>query len=102
MSSNEGTPPVSEPLSNMSANEETVVMAESKPIKELTEKPTEKNVKTALKGYRQKLQAIYARIKYREKAIKGFRNHLKRGHFLNDSNHYGPTQKWIHQNLKLL
>ena len=81
MSSNEETPTVSEPLSNMSANEETVVMAESKPIKELTEKRTEEKVKTKLKGYRQKLQAIYARIKYREKAIKGFRNHLKKGTF---------------------
>ena len=38
-------------------------------------------MKTTLKGYRQKLQAIQARIKYREKAIKGFRNHLKKGTF---------------------
>ena len=30
---------------------------------------------------RQKLQAIQARIKYREKAIKGFKNHLKKGTF---------------------
>ena len=30
---------------------------------------------------RQKLQAIQARIKYREKAIKGFKNHVKKGLF---------------------
>ena len=68
----------------MSAIEETPSVSE--PIKENTtigdqSEPTEKNVKTTLKGYRQKLQAIQARIKYREKAIKGFRNHLKKGTF---------------------
>ena len=67
----------------MSTLEETPSVSE--PIKENTigdqSKPTEKNVKTALKSYRQKLQAIQARIKYREKAIKGFRNHLKKGTF---------------------
>ena len=71
MSAIEETSPVSEPLSNMSANEETPPVSES----------TEKNVKTTLKGYRQKLQTIQARIKYREKAFKGFRNHLKKGTF---------------------
>ena len=68
----------------MSAIEETPSVSE--PIKENSTigdqpEPTEKNVKTTLKGYRQKLQAIQARIKYREKAIKGFRNHLKKGTF---------------------
>ena len=68
----------------MSAIEETPSVSE--PIKENTtigdqSEPTEKNVKTTLTGYRQKLQAIQARIKYREKAIKGFRNHLKKGTF---------------------
>ena len=68
----------------MSAIEETPSVSE--PVKENTtigdqSEPTEKNVKTTLIGYRQKLQAIQARIKYREKAIKGFRNHLKKGTF---------------------
>ena len=68
----------------MSAIEETPSVSE--PIKENTtigdqSEPTEKKMKTALKSYRQKLQAIQARIKYREKAIKGFRNHLKKGTF---------------------
>ena len=45
--------------------------------------PTEKTMpaKTRLKGYRQKLMTIKARIKYREHAIKGFRKHLKNGTF---------------------
>ena len=34
-------------------------------------------VKTRLKGYRQKLMTIKARIRYREQTIKGFRKHLK-------------------------
>ena len=42
---------------------------------------TGKSKKPTLKSYRQKLQAIHARMKYREKAIKGFRNHLKKGTF---------------------
>ena len=56
----------------------------SSPVSEPPEKnmePTVKSKKSTLKGYRQKLQAIQARIKYREKAIKGFRNHLKKGTF---------------------
>ena len=62
----------------------------SEPIQENTtvSEPTEKNMeptvkskKSTLKSYRQKLQAIQARIKYREKAIKGFRHHLKKGTF---------------------
>ena len=68
MSTLEETPSVSEPI-----KENTTIGDQSK--------PTEKNMKTALKSYRQKLQAIQARIKYREKAIKGFRNHLKKGTF---------------------
>ena len=45
--------------------------------------PTEKTMpaKIRLKGYRQKLMTIKARIKYREHAIKGFRKHLKNGTF---------------------
>ena len=68
MSTLEETPSVSEPI-----KENTTIGDQSE--------PTEKNMKTALKSYRQKLQAIQARIKYREKAIKGFRNHLKKGTF---------------------
>ena len=34
-----------------------------------------------LRSYRQKVQALQARIKYREKAIKGIQQHLKRGTF---------------------
>ena len=74
----------------MSALEETPAVSE--PIKEnnppTVSEPAEKNMETTvkskkptLKSYRQKLQAIQARIKYREKAIRGFRNHLKKGTF---------------------
>ena len=77
-------------MGNMSALEETPAVSE--PIKEnnppTVSEPTEKNMETTvkskkptLKSYRQKLQAIQARIKYREKVIKGFRNHLKKGTF---------------------
>ena len=73
-------------MGNMSTLEDSV----SEPIQENTtvSEPTEKNMeptvkskKSTLKSYRQKLQAIQARIKYREKAIKGFRHHLKKGTF---------------------
>ena len=40
-----------------------------------------KNKKSTLRSYRQKAQALQARIKYREKAIKGIRQHLKKGTF---------------------
>ena len=45
--------------------------------------PTEKTMpaKTRLKGYRQKLMTIKARIKYREHTLKGFKKHLKNGTF---------------------
>ena len=64
MSALEETPAVSEPIEENNPMETTV-----------------KSKKPTLKSYRQKLQAIQARIKYREKAIKGFRNHLKKGTF---------------------
>ena len=57
---------------------------ERPPVSEPTEKKEEttlKSKKSTLKSYRQKLQALQARIKYREKAIKGFRDHLKKGTF---------------------
>ena len=76
-------------MGNMSALEGTVsdLIQENSAIGDQSE-PTEKNMeptvkskKSTLKSYLQKLQAIQARIKYREKAIKGFRNHLKKGTF---------------------
>ena len=53
------------------------------PSTETGNEPAEKTMpaKTRLKGYRQKLMTIKARIKYREHAIKGFRKHLKNGTF---------------------
>ena len=65
---------------NMSALEETPAVSE--PTEENNPmETTMKSKKPTLKSYRQKLQAIQVRIKYREKAIKGFRNHLKKGTF---------------------
>lgn len=43
--------------------------------------PTEKTKKAVLRGYRQKLMTIKARIKYCEHALKTFRKHLKNGTF---------------------
>ena len=43
--------------------------------------PIEPSKKVMLRGYRQKLMTIKARIKYREKVIKAFRKHLKHGTF---------------------
>ena len=60
--------------------ENTAIGDQSEPTQKNME-PTVKSKKSTLKSYRQKLQAIQARIKYREKAIKGFRNHLKKGTF---------------------
>lgn len=59
----------------MSALEEDNSMEMSEP----TEKTT--TTVTTLKDYRQKLMATHARIKYRERTIKGFKNHLKKGTF---------------------
>ena len=60
--------------------ENTAIGDQSEPTEKNME-PTVKSKKSTLKSYRQKLQTIQARIKYREKAIKGFRNHLKKGTF---------------------
>ena len=76
MSALEETPSVSEPVKEN--NPPTV----SEPIKEKNPmETTVKSKKPTLKSSRPKLQTIQARIKYREKAIKGFRNHLKKGTF---------------------
>ena len=73
-------------MGNMSTLEDAM----SEPLKENsiianqvepTEKPTVKRKKLAQPSYRQKLQTLQARIKYREKAIKGFKNHLTKGTF---------------------
>lgn len=50
-------------------------------------------VKTRLKGYRQKLMTIKARIRYREHTIKGFRKHLKNGTFPQRMNSIKPYSK---------
>ena len=72
----ENNPPaVSEPM-----EENTLIGDQSEPAEKNME-PTVKRKKSTLKSYRQKLQALQARIKYREKAIKGFRHHLKKGTF---------------------
>ena len=73
MSALEGT--VSDPI-----QENTAIGDQSEPTEKNME-PTVKSKKSTLKRYRQKLQALQARIKYREKAIKGFRHHLKKGTF---------------------
>ena len=52
------------------------------PMENLEEvKPIMKGKKRMQQSYRQKLQAVQARIKYREKLIKGFRQHLQKGTF---------------------
>ena len=76
MSTLEETPSVSEPIKENNPPAVSEPMEENNPME-----TTVKSKKPTLKSYRQKLQAIEARIKYREKAIKGFRNHLKKGTF---------------------
>ena len=61
--------------------EDTPVLGNPPEPAEKNINPTLKCKNSTLKSYRQKLQAIQARIKYREKAIKGFRHHLKKGTF---------------------
>ena len=57
--------------SHMPAIEEPTVVSES----------IEPSKKVMLRGYRQKLMTIKARIKHREKVIKAFRKHLEHGTF---------------------
>ena len=61
-------------MGNMSALEDIM----SEPVKQEETKPV---MKKRQQSYRQKLQAVKARMKYREKMIKGFRHHLERGTF---------------------
>ena len=81
MSVFEGT--VSEPIqeNNPPAVCEHIQENTSSELPEKNMEPIVKSKKSTLKSYRQKLQAIQARIKYRQKAIKGFKNHLKKGTF---------------------
>lgn len=67
---------VSEPSSNMSA----ITIIKEDPAVDMSE-PTQKSKKAVLRGYRQKLMTIKARIRYREHALKTFRKHLKNGTF---------------------
>lgn len=53
-------------------------------------------VKTRLKGYRQKLMSIKARIRYREQTIRGFRKHLKNGTIPKRIKSLLPSPKWRH------
>ena len=55
--------------------------------------PIEPSKKVMLRGYRQKLMTIKARIKYREKVIKAFRKHLKHGTFSKRMKSIQPYQK---------
>ena len=81
MSVFEGT--VCEPIqeNNPPAVCEPIQETTSSELPEKNMEPTVKSKKSTLKSYRQKLQASEACIKYREKAIKGFKNHLKKGTF---------------------
>ena len=67
---------VSEPSSNMSA----ITIIKEDPAVDMSE-PTQKSKKAVLRGYRQRLMTIKARIRYHEYALKTFRKHLKNGSF---------------------
>ena len=67
---------VPEPSSNMSA----ITIIKKDPAIDMSE-PTQKSKKAVLRGYRQKLMTIKARIRYREHVLKTFRKHLKNGTF---------------------
>ena len=61
--------------------EDTPALGDQPEPSEKNIEPTVKSKKSTLRSYRQKAQALQARITYREKAIKGIRQHLKRGTF---------------------
>ena len=87
-------------MGNMSALEDIVSepVEENNIVEEPSEKPIEpakKSKKHTLKCYRQKLQTLQARIKYREKAIKSLRNHLKKGTFPKRFKSLRPYPKMI-------
>lgn len=56
----------------------------SAPVDTMSEPVKQEETKSIMKkqqSYRQKMQAVQARMKYREKLIKGFRQHLQKGTF---------------------
>ena len=72
-------------MGNMSALEDSMTTPE---ILTYSSQPIEKPMGTKLKSkkrssqkFRQKLQTLQARIKYREQAIKGMKQHLQKGTF---------------------
>ena len=69
------SPVVAEPM------EDNTTLGDQTEPSEKNIEPTVKSKKSTLRSYRQKAQALQARIKYREKAIKGIRHHLKKGTF---------------------
>ena len=69
------SPVVAEPM-----EDNTSLGDQTEPTEKYME-PIVKRKQSTLRSYRQKAQALQARIKYREKAIKGIRQHLKRGTF---------------------
>ena len=62
---------ISESMKGMTVNQE----------EESIVKPSVKGKKQKQQSYRHKMQAVQARIKYREKMIKGFRQHQQKGTF---------------------
>lgn len=71
-------------MGNKSALEDTM----TEPMKDSSMNQEEPDVKPMMKGkkhkqtsYRHRMQAVQARIKYREKLIKGFRQHQQKGTF---------------------
>ena len=78
------SPAVFEPMEENNSSAVTEPMEDNTALGDQLEcdiQPTVKSKKSTLRSYRQKAQALQARIKYREKAIKGFRSHLKKGTF---------------------
>ena len=70
------------PMGNMSTLEDaTTVSTQENSVITDSSQPVEKPMDSKMKSYRQKLQTLQARIKYREQAIKGLRNHLQKGTF---------------------
>ena len=60
-------------MGNMTVSEDLV----SEPMKDLAE--NQETVKPTMKSYRHKMQAAQARIRYREKLLKSFRQHQQKG-----------------------
>ena len=70
----------SKPPENIS-NEKIKESTEEEIKVETVVKPVTKGKKSKQTSYRQRMQAIQARMKYREKLIKGFRQHQQKGTF---------------------